>query len=74
MSNQETNETSREPIPKELTLETKEELIKIHPKYGDEKDEIEEVQDTSLQQEKRRYISFLFCQISIGIISAYLYI
>ena len=34
----------------------------------------EEYQDTNLQQEKRRYINFIFCQISIGIISTYLYI
>ena len=34
----------------------------------------EEIQDTNLQQEKRRYINFIFCQISIGIISTYLYI
>jgi len=31
-------------------------------------------QDTSLQQEKRRYINFFFCQMSIGIIVTYLYI
>ena len=30
--------------------------------------------DTSLQQEKKSYINFYFCQISIGIIFAYLYI
>ena len=34
----------------------------------------DEYQDTNLQQEKRRYINFIFCQISIGIISTYLYI
>ena len=33
-----------------------------------------EIQDTNLQQEKRRYINFLFCQISVGIISTYAYI
>ena len=37
-------------------------------------EEIEEVQDTALQQEKKRYINFFFCQISIGIISTYFYI
>ena len=31
-------------------------------------------EDTSLQQEKKSYINFYFCQISIGIIFAYLYI
>ena len=38
------------------------------------KEDKEEYQDTSLQQEKRRYVNFFFCQISIGIISTYLYI
>ena len=74
MSMEEENETSREAIPKEITLETKEEINKIQENISDEKDEIEEVQDTSLQQEKRRYVNFLFCQISIGIIATYLYI
>ena len=31
-------------------------------------------QDTSLQQEKRRYINFIFCQMSIGILVTYMYI
>ena len=31
-------------------------------------------QDTSLQQEKRRYINFFFCQMSIGILVTYMYI
>ena len=33
-----------------------------------------EIQDTNLQQEKRIYINFLFCQISTGIIFTYAYI
>jgi drug/metabolite transporter (DMT)-like permease len=37
-------------------------------------EEIEEVQDTALQQEKKRYINFIFCQISVGILVTYLYI
>ena len=31
-------------------------------------------QDTSLQQEKKRYINFFFCQVSIGILVTYIYI
>lgn len=31
-------------------------------------------QDTSLQQEKKSYINFFFCQMSIGIIVTYMYI
>ena len=31
-------------------------------------------QDISLQQEKRRYINFIFCQMSTGILVAYIYI
>ena len=37
-------------------------------------EKIEEVQDTALQQEKKRYINFIFCQISVGILVTYLYI
>ena len=40
----------------------------------EEADEIEEVQDTALQQEKKKYINFIFCQMSIGILVTYLYI
>ena len=40
----------------------------------EEADEIEEVQDTALQQEKKRYINFIFCQMSVGILVTYLYI
>ena len=40
----------------------------------EENDEIEEIQDTALQQEKKKYINFIFCQISISIISTYFYI
>ncbi len=32
------------------------------------------IEDTSLQQEKKTYINLYFCQISVGIIFAYLYI
>ena len=31
-------------------------------------------QDISLQQEKKRYVNFLFCQMSIGILVTYMYI
>ena len=40
----------------------------------EENEEIEEVQDTALQQEKKKYINFIFCQMSIGILVTYLYI
>jgi drug/metabolite transporter (DMT)-like permease len=40
----------------------------------EENDEIEEIQDTALQQEKKKYINFFFFQISISIISTYFYI
>jgi hypothetical protein len=43
-------------------------------KESDHDSDKEETQDTSLQQEKKRYINFFFCQISIGIISTYFYI
>ena len=40
----------------------------------EENDEIDEIQDTALQQEKKKYVNFIFCQISISIISTYFYI
>ena len=40
----------------------------------EENEEIEEVQDTALQQEKKKYINFIFCQMSVGILVTYLYI
>ena len=40
----------------------------------EENDEIEEIQDTALQQEKKKYVNFFFFQISISIISTYFYI
>ena len=46
----------------------------IAPPKDEDLDEKEEVQDTALQQEKRRYINFIFCQISIGILVTYFYI
>ena len=61
----EIKENTSENSPKEIDLETKEE---------NQDQEIEEVQDTALQQEKRRYINFICCQISIGILSTYFYI
>ena len=44
------------------------------PKEEDVEEDKEIKQDTSLQQEKKRYINFFFCQISVGIIVTYLYI
>ena len=58
-----TNNTSKEENSKDVNPETKEDIQQNY-----------EIQDTSLQQEKRKYINFLFCQISIGIISTYFYI
>ena len=40
----------------------------------EENEEIEEIQDTALQQEKKKYVNFFLCQISISIISTYFYI
>ena len=65
MSKIEIKEGSLENSPKEINSEGKEE---------NQEQEIEEVQDTALQQEKRRYINFICCQISIGILSTYFYI
>ena len=65
MSKIEIKEGSLENSPKEINSEGKEE---------NQDQEIEEVQDTALQQEKRRYINFICCQISIGILSTYFYI
>ena len=60
------DETSKDESP---SIEIKEETFE-----NEQSDDKEEVQDTNLQQEKRRYINFIFCQISVGIISTYLYI
>ena len=68
---------SSENSPRE-SQETKDDSLKEIDKEDKEvkedKEDKEEYQDTSLQQEKRRYVNFIFCQISIGIISTYLYI
>ena len=65
MSKIEIKDGSLENSPKEINSEGKQE---------NQDQEIEEVQDTALQQEKRRYINFICCQISIGILSTYFYI
>ena len=56
--------------------ENKENSEIINTDDDNEKNEKESslTDDTSLQQEKKRYINFYFFQISIGIIFAYLYI
>ena len=56
--------------------ENKENSEIINTDDANEKNEKEAslTDDTSLQQEKKRYINFYFFQISIGIIFAYLYI
>ena len=70
MSNAEIKEKSHERSSTEITKVEKEEITAENEgdKEGDEE------QDTSLQQEKKRYITFLFCQISVGILSTYFYI
>jgi drug/metabolite transporter (DMT)-like permease len=63
-----TNDSNEASKDTSTNIETKEE---VNNQDGSDK---EEVQDTALQQEKRKYINFIFCQISIGIIATYLYI
>ena len=46
----------------------------IAPPKDEDQEEKEEIQDTALQQEKKKYINCVFCQISIGILVTYLYI
>ena len=46
----------------------------IAPPKDEDPEEKEEIQDTALQQEKKKYINCIFCQISIGILVTYLYI
>ena len=47
---------------------------KLAASKEEEEQDIDNKQDTSLQQEKRRYINFFFCQMSIGILVTYMYI
>ena len=47
---------------------------KLSSSKEEEEQDIDNKQDTSLQQEKRRYINFFFCQMSIGILVTYIYI
>ena len=58
MTKEETYVTSKEAIQNELVIETKEVVHKI-PENNSDKDETDEIQDTSLQQEKRRYNSYI---------------
>ena len=69
MSNFENNEDKVNEETSAVTINT--------PKDEDVEEDKEDKdikQDTSLQQEKKRYINFFFCQISVGIIVTYLYI
>jgi solute carrier family 35 protein len=59
---------------KEETLEESKEEINQEKEIRNNDKEISLTEDTSLQQEKKSYINLYFCQISIGIIFAYLYI
>ena len=66
MSSNEFKDNSKDYSSKDIGQATKED--------ENDSDKDDDIQDTNLQQEKRRYINFIFCQISIGIISTYLYI
>jgi solute carrier family 35 protein len=57
----------------ETAEESKEEIIETKEIEKNEK-EISLTEDSGLQQEKKSYLNFYFCQISVGIIFAYLYI
>lgn len=72
MSSVEVKEKTIDESPRGLN--DQQETVEEENKDSDHDIEKEETQDTSLQQEKKRYINFFFCQISIGIISTYLYI
>ena len=67
--NIENTEDSKE----ETTEETKEEINQEQVVLNNDK-EISLTEDSSLQQEKKSYINLYICQISVGIIFAYLYI
>ena len=68
--NIENSEDSKE----ETTEETKVEEINQTKEILNNDKEISLTEDSSLQQEKKSYINLYFCQISVGIIFAYLYI
>ena len=72
MSSIEVQDNPKNESPKEINEIP--DTIEEEKKEPDQDSDKEETQDTSLQQEKKRYINFFFCQISIGIISTYLYI
>ena len=59
---------------KKETLEESKGEVNQEKEVGKNDKEISLTEDTSLQQEKKSYINLYFCQISIGIIFAYLYI
>ena len=59
---------------KEETSEESKGEVNQEKEVGKNDKEISLTEDTSLQQEKKSYINLYFCQISIGIIFAYLYI
>ena len=65
---------SSEDSKEETTEETKEEEINQEKVVINNDKEISLTEDTSLQQEKKSYINLYICQISVGIIFAYLYI
>ena len=61
----------------EIEMVDKTKIDKIEEGLNEMKKEIlenESREDTSLQQEKKTYINLYFCQITVGIIFAYLYI
>ena len=60
--------------PEEITEEISQDLKEIEKELGKNHNERILEEDSDLQQEKKTYINLYFCQISIGIISTYLYI
>ena len=65
--------SEKEMIEKKINKENSE-IINTDDDNEKNEKEASLTDDTSLQQEKKRYINFYFFQISIGIIFAYLYI
>ena len=72
--NLESSEENKEESKEETTEETKEDIIEEKEIEKNDDKETSLTDDSSLQQEKKSYFNLYFCQISVGIIFAYLYI
>ena len=72
--NLESSEENKEESKEETTEETKEDIIEEKEIEKNDDKETSLTDDSSLQQEKKSYLNLYFCQISVGIIFAYLYI